>query len=94
MSILQEIKEYKLDFVKNQKSKISLSTVMENCKLLGTDDSNKFSRKLINENNRKISIIGELKRSSPSAGTIIDNNIDIINIAKQYEENGVSCISI
>ena len=94
MSILQEIKEYKLDFVKNQKSKISLSTVMENCKLLGTDDSNKFSKKLINENNRKISIIGELKRSSPSAGTIIDNNIDIINIAKQYEENGVSCISI
>ena len=48
MSILQEIKEYKLDFVKNQKSKISLSTVMENCKLLGTDDSNKFSRKLLN----------------------------------------------
>ena len=36
----------------------------------------------------------ELKRSSPSAGTIIDNDVDIINIAKQYEENGVSCISI
>ena len=94
MSILQEIKEYKLDFVKNQKRKISLSTVMENCKLLSTEDSNNFSRKLINENNMKTSIIGELKRSSPSAGTIIDNNIDIINIAKQYEENGVSCISI
>ena len=60
MSILQEIKEYKLDFVKNQKRKISLAAVIENCKLLSTDDPNKFSSKLINENNRKISIIGEL----------------------------------
>jgi len=94
MSILQEIKEYKLEFVKNQKSKMSLSTIIENCKSLNADDSYKFSKKLINENNKKISIIGELKRSSPSAGTIIDNSVDIINIAKQYEENGVSCISI
>ena len=94
MSILQEIKEYKLDFVENQKNKASLSAIMENCKSLNADESNKFSSKLINENNKKISIIGELKRSSPSAGTIIDNNVDIINIAKQYEENGISCISI
>tara|TARA_B100001540_G_C15663447_1_gene576707 strand:- start:175 stop:969 length:795 start_codon:yes stop_codon:yes gene_type:complete len=94
MSILQEIKEYKLDFVENQKNKTSLSAIMENCKSLNADESNKFSSKLINENNKKISIIGELKRSSPSAGTIIDNNVDIINIAKQYEENGISCISI
>ena len=94
MSILQQIKEYKLEFVKNQKNKISTSEMKEKSSLNTFNGNKEFSKTLIKESNNKTSIIGELKRSSPSAGNIIDRNIDLIKIAKQYEENGISCISI
>ena len=42
---------------------------------------------------KKISIIAEIKKSSPSAGEIV-KNYDPINIAKIYIENGASCISV
>ena len=94
MSVLQEIQNYKLDFVKNQKKNISLLEIIDKCKLHVPEENNLFSKKLINENNKKISIIGELKRSSPSAGNIVNKDIDLTNIAKEYEKNGISCISI
>tara|TARA_Y100000741_G_scaffold364545_1_gene355930 strand:- start:3423 stop:4217 length:795 start_codon:yes stop_codon:yes gene_type:complete len=94
MSILQEIKKYKLDFVRNQKNNISQSEIIHNCKNNSSEEKNVFSKKLLIENNSQISIIGELKRSSPSAGKIVDKSINLIEIAKKYEENGISCISI
>ena len=94
MSILQEIKKYKLDFVENQKKNISQSEIIDNCKNISSDEKSVFSKKLLIENNNQISIIGELKRSSPSAGKIVDKSINLIEIAKKYEENGISCISI
>ncbi len=94
MSILQEIKKYKLDFVKNQKKNVSTSEIIDNCKNRRSEEKNIFTKKLLIENNNQISIIGELKRSSPSAGNIIDKSIDLIDIAKKYEENGISCISV
>ena len=42
---------------------------------------------------KKISIIGEIKKASPSAGTIVEN-FDPLNIAKMYIENGVSFLSV
>ena len=42
---------------------------------------------------KKISIIGEIKKASPSAGIIIEN-FDPLNIAKIYIENGVSFLSV
>ena len=93
MSILQEIKKYKLDFVKNQKNKISQLDIINKCQNIEIE-SNYFSKKLIGESNNQISIIGELKRSSPSAGSIVDKDSSLVEIAKQYEENGISCISI
>jgi indole-3-glycerol phosphate synthase len=42
----------------------------------------------------KENIIGELKKASPSAGNIIDDNIDLMEIAKTYDDIGVSCFSI
>ena len=68
--------------------------IINECKIHVPEETNLFSKKLINENNKKISIIGELKRSSPSAGNIVDKDIDLIKIAKEYEKNGISCISI
>ena len=94
MSILQEIKKYKLDFVKNQKNIISQSEISDKCKNIDSDEANVFSKKLLNENNGQISIIGELKRSSPSSGKIVEKSIDLIKIAKEYEKNGITCISI
>ena len=62
MSILQEIKKYKLDFVKNQKNKISQSEIIDNCNDISSEEKNIFSKKLIVESNSQISIIGELKK--------------------------------
>ena len=42
---------------------------------------------------KKISIIGEIKKASPSAGIIIEN-FDPLNIAKIYIDNGVSFLSV
>ena len=94
MSILQDIKKYKLDFVKNQKNNISQSEIINNCKNISSEEKNIFAKKLLILNNSQISIIGELKRSSPSVGKIVDKSIALIEIAKKYEKNGISCISI
>lgn len=39
-------------------------------------------------------IIAEIKRSSPSGGKILENNHDILEIAKIYKANGVVALSI
>ncbi len=41
----------------------------------------------------KISVIAEIKKSSPSAGLILEN-YDPVSIAKQYLNSGASCLSI
>ena len=46
-----------------------------------------------NIDNNKISIIAEIKKASPSAGILIDN-YDPIKIAKIYDKNNVTCLSI
>ena len=53
-----------------------------------------FKDKIIkNENNNKISIIAEIKKSSPSAGIIIEN-YDPVDIAKIYNKNNATCLSV
>ena len=51
-----------------------------------------FKEKLIKEKN-KVSVIAEMKKASPSAGTIIEN-YKPIEIAENYFNNGASCLSI
>ena len=46
-----------------------------------------------NIDNDKISIIAEIKKASPSAGVIIDN-YDPIEIAKIYNKNKATCLSV
>ena len=46
-----------------------------------------------NINNNKISLIAEIKKASPSAGIIIEN-YDPLNIAKIYNDNKATCLSI
>ena len=76
MSILKEIYQYKIDFVSNQKEIIPLSKI-EN-KLNVNNLNFPFSEKL-NHQNSQISIIGEIKKASPSLGKFTKENINLID---------------
>ena len=91
MNILEEIYNYKLDFVKRAKTLRSLDELIDQSNAIKKKEF-EFSTKL--KTNEKINIIGELKKASPSAGNIIDDNIDLMEIAKTYDDIGVSCFSI
>jgi indole-3-glycerol phosphate synthase len=53
-----------------------------------------FKEKIQNNiNDKKISIIAEIKKASPSAGVII-NEYDPIEIAEVYYKNKITCLSI
>ena len=91
MNILEEIYNYKLDFVRRAKILRSLDELIDQSNTIKKKEF-EFSNKL--KMNKKINIIGELKKASPSAGNIIDDNIDFMEIAKTYDDIGVSCFSI
>jgi indole-3-glycerol phosphate synthase len=91
MSILSEIYEYKKNFVENRKIKSDINKLKE---LSANYAPKGFAAKIKDSVSKKnISIIGELKKASPSAG-IIFNNKDYFNIAKKYQNNEISCLSI
>ena len=92
MSILNEIYQYKINFVEKQKKMLTQSEILDKIKNLPSHNFT-FSKKLKNETSRT-SIIGELKRASPSLGNFVNEEINLSNIAKTYEECGISCLSI
>ena len=83
MSILKEIYEYKIDFVEKQKKLLTQSDIIEKTKDLHSHNFT-FSKKLKNETSRT-SIIGELKRASPSLGNFVNEEINLSYIAQTYE---------
>ena len=92
MSILREIYEYKLNFVKNSKNILPQKEIEKQIK----DDVNKsfcFSNKLRIQKD-DISIIGEIKKASPSLGKFVKNDIDLVALAETYEMNNISCLSV
>ena len=91
MSILKEIYEYKVGFISNQKETTPQS-VIEN-KLNINNINFPFFEKL-NHQKSQISIIGEIKKASPSLGKFTKENINLIDFAKAYEDNNISCISV
>ena len=92
MSILIEIYEYKKEFVKSRKKSDNIEDIInksESYKPKG------FISRIENDIlNKNISIIGELKKASPSAGMIFNDENEYHNIANIYEDNGISCLSI
>lgn len=89
MTILDEINEVKKEEVKKLRSDFTLSRF---------SDSEFFRKSRVSfykalKNKDKISIIAEIKKASPSKGTIREdfNHLDIANI---YMENGVDAISV
>jgi indole-3-glycerol phosphate synthase len=90
--ILEEIIKKKIERIDFLKKSISLNVLNEQI------DKNKsfinFKNKIQNNvNNDKISLIAEIKKASPSAGIIIEN-YNPIEIAKIYNNNKVTCLSI
>ena len=90
--VLKEIIKKKIEKVDLLKKSISLNTLNEQI------DQNKtfinFKDKIQNNiDNNKISLIAEIKKASPSAGIIIDD-YNPIEIAKIYDSNKVTCLSI
>ena len=79
----------RIDFLKQSTSLDSLNKIIDR-----NNSYVNFKEKI--ENNilqDKISIIAEIKKASPSAGVII-NDYDPVQIAKVYNENKVTCLSV
>jgi len=90
--MLKEIIKKKVEKVDLLKKSISLKALNEQI------DQNKsfinFKDKIQNNvDNNKISLIAEIKKASPSAGVIMDN-YNPIEIAKIYNNNKATCLSI
>ena len=91
-NILEEIikkKIEKIDILKNSTSLNSLTDIIDK-----NNSFMNFKEKIqLNLNNNKISIIAEIKKASPSAGIIIQN-YNPVEIAKVYNSNNVTCLSV
>ena len=89
MNILAKIIEEKKNVVERSKSKISLDTLIR--KLKQVPKTRLFKKALKNE--KKISLIAEIKKASPSKG-IIRKSFNPLKIAKIYEQAGADCLSV
>ena len=91
-NVLEQIIKKKIGRIDQLKKKISLKSldesINENKSFINFKD--KIQK---NVSSNKISIIAEIKKASPSAGVIIEN-YDPIKIAKIYNDNNVTCLSI
>ena len=90
--VLKEIIKKKIEKIDLLKKTISLDSLNEKI------DQNKsfinFKDKIQNNvDNNKISLIAEIKKASPSAGVIMDN-YNPTEIAKIYNNNKATCLSI
>jgi indole-3-glycerol phosphate synthase len=91
-NILEKIIKNKIEKIDLLKKSISLKSLDEK---IGENKSFiNFKDKIQNNiNYNKISLIAEIKKASPSAGIII-KDYDPIKIAKIYDENNATCLSI
>jgi indole-3-glycerol phosphate synthase len=91
-NILNNIITKKIERIDYLKKPTSLDSLNE---IIDKDNSYiDFKEKIENNIKQdKISIIAEIKKASPSAGVIIDN-YNPVEIAKIYNENKVTCLSV
>ncbi len=91
-NILNNIITKKIERVDTLKKSISLDSLNE---IIGKNNNfTNFKEKIQNNIIQdKISIIAEIKKASPSAGVIIED-YNPVEIAKIYNENNVTCLSV
>ena len=91
-NILEKIIQKKIKKIENLKKNISIDSVNE---LINTNNTfMDFKEKVEkNINDKKFSIIAEIKKASPSAGIII-LDYDPVEIAGIYNNNKATCLSV
>ena len=91
-NILEKIIKKKIEKIDLLKKTINIKSLNE---IINKNNSFIDFKKKIENNltNNKSSIIAEIKKASPSAGVIIDN-YNPVEIAKIYDENNVTCLSV
>jgi len=91
-NILEKIIKKKIERIDTLKKSISLKFLDE--KIVENKSFINFKDKIQNNlDNNNVSIIAEIKKASPSAGIIIEN-YDPLKIAKIYNNNKATCLSI
>ena len=91
-NILREIINKKKEKIINYKKNYSTNRLLDDIK--NANNFINFKSKIKKRDlEKKISIIAEIKKASPSAGIII-KNFNPLNIAKLYVENGASFLSV
>ena len=91
-NILKKIINNKKKYIENFKKKYSENDVLNS--IDNNIDFIDFKSKLLQRNlEKKISIIAEIKKASPSAGLLV-KDFNYLNIAKLYSENGASFLSV
>ena len=89
VNTLDKIIEEKKNSLNKFKKNTTLDSLEKNIKNLNTF----LNFKETINNNKSVSIIAEIKKSSPSAGQLI-KDFNHLNIAKMYVENGATCLSV
>jgi len=91
-NVLKKIVDRKKEKVKIYKKSYLENKLIEDIKNIKNFVN--FKDKIKKRNaEKKISIIGEIKKASPSAGVIIED-FNPVNIAKSYIENGIPFLSV
>jgi len=91
-NILEKIIKRKIERIDVLKKSINLNSLNE--LIVKNKSFIDFKKKIQNNlSNNKSSIIAEIKKASPSAGVIIDN-YNPVDIAKIYNDNKVTCLSV
>jgi indole-3-glycerol phosphate synthase len=89
--ILDEIVAYKRSFVEECRRKTPLREIER--RALDAEPVRGFERALREQSARGCALIAEIKTASPSKGVIRDG-VDPAEIARIYERNGASCVSV
>ena len=89
INILEKIIQEKKDTLITVKKNNSLGSLEEKIKTINTF----LNFKNAISSNKKISLISEIKKASPSAGILV-KDFKHLDIAKLYVDNGATCLSV
>ena len=92
-NILEKIYHDKIIEVRERKKHLSLENICKNIKCQNFTPNRFFNALKAKKEANQTALICELKKASPSKG-IIRHNFNHLEIAKIYQDNGATCLSI